>query len=100
MLQLQHGDVLLQQVERLPEGVTKLNHGVVMDGEATGHKHQISTKTSTLWELEGQLYLEVEAPTVITHDEHKPIEIPEGIYHIGQVREYDYLREMERNVVD
>lgn len=100
MKQYQHGDVLLQEIERIPEGAKKVKGNILVEGEQTGHSHRVGTKTSTIWELNGQLYLEVETPTTITHEEHRAFEIPEGIYHVGRVKEYDYLREMERNVVD
>lgn len=51
-------------------------------------------------ELKDELYLEVAEPVVITHDEHKAIPIPEGIYQIGRVKEHDYLLDMERQVRD
>ncbi len=99
----QHGDVLLDKVNKLPNGASKQKRNgrlIVMDGEATGHAHAIEDKTSTIWELKGELYLEVTEPTTIVHEEHKPIDIPEGIYKIGRVKEYDYLQEMERHVID
>jgi len=102
--QIQHGDVLLQKVEGLPVGVKPVSRQaiglVIAEGEATGHHHVITDKGATLWELKGDMYLEATEPVTITHDEHKPLPIPEGIYHIGRVREYDYLAEMERRVVD
>jgi hypothetical protein len=101
--QLQHGDVLLSKLDRLPDGVVRQKRGnvlLVMAGEATGHNHVIKDKTSVIGELKGQLYLEVTEPTTIVHEEHKPIDIPTGIYQIGQVREYDHLQDMERKVID
>jgi hypothetical protein len=102
--QLQHGDVLLQEVEGLPRGSKKVarENGriIVARGEATGHNHAIAEKGAVLYELKGDLYLEVTEPVTITHEEHKPIEIPEGIYEIGRVREHDYFLDMERQVRD
>lgn len=104
MMQIQHGDVLLQQVEELPQSCTRIDRKefglVIAEGEATGHHHVITDKDATLWELKDDLYLEVEFPVTITHDEHKPLTIPEGVYHVGQVKEYDYFQEMERRVID
>ena len=51
-------------------------------------------------ELKGDLYLEVTEPVTITHDEHKSLPIPEGIYHVGTVKEYDYFKDMVRVVSD
>jgi hypothetical protein len=101
-IQIQHGDVILQPIPKLPEGAQPQHAHplIVARGEATGHNHVITEKGATIWELKGDLYLEVTEPVTITHDEHKPLSIPEGIYQIGRVREYDYFQEMERRVVD
>ena len=106
-MNIQHGDVLIKGISELPEGCKKQSRKgrlVVMAGEQTGHHHAIKEKTASIWTLEKngitQMYLEVTDPVTITHEEHKPLEIPEGIYEIGQVREFDYLQQMERNVID
>ncbi len=102
--QIQHGDVLLTKVNQLPKGYNPIprhnNLIIVAKGEATGHNHIIADKTATLMELKGDLYLEVTEPVTITHDEHKSLPIPEGIYHVGTVKEYDYFKDMVRVVSD
>jgi hypothetical protein len=44
--------------------------------------------------------MEVTSPVIVTHEEHKPLPIPPGKYQIGRVKEYDFLQELERRVVD
>jgi len=104
MKQIQHGDVLIREIEKLPMEVQRVERqgiGLVLaEGEATGHHHVITDKGASLYELKGELYLEVTEPVTIIHDEHKPLPIPIGVYQVGRVKEYDYLREMERRVVD
>jgi hypothetical protein len=67
--QVQHGDVLLKRIENLPQGIKPVQRQngsiVIMDGEATGHKHSITENCANLWELKGELYLEVTEPVVI-----------------------------------
>lgn len=107
-MNIQHGDVLLKSVSKLPMGIKRLprTNGqlVVMKGETTGHAHIITETGASLMELERngvkELYLEVTTPVTITHDEHKPLPIPPGIYQVGQVKEYDFIQEMERLVID
>ena len=103
MKQIQQGDVLLKGIKELPEGVklVKRVKGIltVMHGES-GHNHTIAEKGARLLELDGNLYLEVLEPVAITHEEHKALPIPEGIYTIGRVKEYDYFQQSERFVVD
>jgi|SRR3990167_5393859 len=105
MRQIQHGDVLIIEVDKLPAGCHDIERQdgriIVMAGEATGHHHTITSTGCRLMQLNGQLYLEITADQVtITHEEHKPLTIPTGIYLIGQVREHDYFAEMARSVVD
>ena len=88
----------------IPKGTKKVKKvkgkTILAYGEATGHHHSIAEKGATLWQLKGDLYLEVTEPVTISHDEHKPLPIPEGVYKIGRVKEYDYVQEMERKVID
>jgi hypothetical protein len=106
--QIQHGDVLIQEVDAIPQGVQPVpgSNGkiIVMAGETSGHNHIIDSSQATLWVLVkdgiSQKYLKVEQPVTIYHDEHKPLRIPEGLYQIGRVQEYDYLTEMKRFVRD
>ncbi len=104
MKQIQHGDVLLQEIPVLPRGVKSLPRRsgrlILAEGEATGHHHVIAARPAVLWELKGDLYLEVAAPVTITHDEHRSLPIPAGIYRVGRVQEYDYLSRMQSPVVD
>ena len=102
--QIQHGDVLLKRIPKLPRGCLEVPRKadllIVAEGEATGHHHVIVDTGARLLELKGELYLEVTEPVVITHDEHKPLDIPTGIYQIGRVKEHDYFQDMERQVRD
>jgi hypothetical protein len=102
--QLQHGDVLLKSIEILPKGVKPVQRQngslVIMEGEATGHKHVVAEKSANLWELNGQLYLEVTEQVAIQHEEHKRLPVPQGLYGIAQVREFDYFQRNERIVQD
>lgn len=102
--QIQHGDVLIKEVDAIPEGavpIPKRNGRLILaEGEFTGHHHAIVEKGAALYELKGELYIEVTQPVIVTHEEHKPLPIPPGIYQIGRVKEYDYFQEMERRVVD
>jgi hypothetical protein len=104
MKQIQHGDVLIKEIGELPTGVKPVGRRngalVIAEGEATGHHHVITAEKAFLYELKGDLFLECTESVTITHEEHKALPIPAGIYQIGRVREYDYFSEMERRVVD
>lgn len=103
-MQIQHGDILIWSVDQIPQRAKQIARKegklILAEGEATGHNHVITAEPAILWELNGDLYLEVTEPVAITHEEHKPLDIPTGIYQVGRVKEYDYFKEMERFVRD
>ena len=83
------GDVLIADIPALPDGVTLRQGAVLVTGEATGHAHRVEdTRKAEVWEINGQLYLNVLDATRIVHDEHLPISLPPGTYRVWQQREY------------
>jgi hypothetical protein len=106
--QLQQGDVLLLSVTKLPAKCKTLNldaRGVVLaEGEHTGHFHGIANEggLALLEAPDGKRYLNnaTDKPVSVTHQEHKPVTIPPGLWQIGGVREKDWFTEMVRPVID
>ena len=97
----QQGDVLIKEVKTIPNNSKKKNDKTLAIGEATGHHHTITEGEAELYEHEGTLFLKVNSETAtLTHQEHKTIEIPQGEYEIGIVREYSHFDEEVRNVKD
>jgi len=83
-----HGDVILKKVNEIKG--KKLNHLILAEGEVTGHKHVISEGEAELYECEGTLFLSVKSETaLLTHEEHKEIELPKGDYQITIQREFE-----------
>lgn len=83
-----HGDVILTKVDTLPDGCNKLDRNWLALGEVTGHSHKIDV--GELFETrDGKLYLRVNKITRVSHEEHRTITLPEGVYFIGQARQYD-----------
>jgi hypothetical protein len=84
-----HGDVLIQQVDTLPQDVERVAEPVLAYGEVTGHSHQIEDPAKVaLWRSVEGLFLQVFEPTRVIHEEHQPIALPVGIYKVWQQREY------------
>ena len=90
------------------------NNPVLAFGEVTGHKHQIHMK-DMLDKAEVTLHMgyngksgmdvpdafEVcEETVILTHEEHKPIELPPGKYMVRIVREFDHIAGRSRYVAD
>lgn len=96
-----HGDVFLQAVEALPDGVRKLPHVTLARGESTGHCHRIRERgVADLFAAPGgDLYLNVTGEkATLVHEEHGPIELKPGLYRSWIQREYS--PERIRRVVD
>lgn len=96
------GDVFIFKAE-IPEFARKLGSSdgsfVLAKGETTGHKH-VARGEIEAYEQDGVLYLRVNSPSEVTHEEHMPISLPPGEWQVGQVREYDPFSEECRKVAD
>ena len=123
----QQGDVVMYQVddeawakivglrkEVVSYNTQSHNNPVLAFGEATGHLHQIHMK-DMLDAAEVTLHMgnyrtagedtpdgfEVREETVtLTHEEHKPIDVPPGKYVVRIVREFDHIAGRSRYVAD
>ncbi|MEJ6480965.1 hypothetical protein N0Y54_06385 [Nostoc punctiforme UO1] len=85
-----HGDVLIRHIASLPVGAQKRVGATLAHGEITGHSHRIQQSHAVqLWVHGSDLFLEVkEASTTLVHEEHRAIELPQGLYHVWRQREY------------
>lgn len=91
-----HGDVLLREVKKMPENAVKEDSRVLAEGEVTGHAHRID-EMGAIWGFDDKRYLEVqEGLAMLTHEEHKALEIGKGTYEIVIQREYDDENEWKR----
>lgn len=105
-MQKQQGDVIFTKLNAMPAGEHKRieqdKRGVVFaEGEVTGHYHAIRHETDAeLIRIGERMLLKLEKGATVEHEEHEPITLEPGIWEVGQVREWDYLQQMERKVVD
>jgi len=87
------GDVLIYPAKEMPKDLkpVKPRNGrlILAEGEATGHHHSIGANVAELFQSGPQLIMSVKEPTVITHQEHGPVEITPGQYWVVRQREYD-----------
>jgi hypothetical protein len=94
-LHYRQGDVLLVAVPAIPEDARPLPRDegriVLALGEATGHAHAIANPRAALLETGlRQRFLQVlaEGGVLLCHEEHDPLLLPQGAYHVRQQREY------------
>ncbi|RMF66331.1 MAG: hypothetical protein D6742_10240 [Cyanobacteria bacterium J069] len=98
MKPIRQGDVILSylspaettpELARKLEKVRKLPHLTLAEGEVTGHRHRIAEGDAELYERDGTRYLYVRSPIAnLVHEEHGPIEIPQGFWQVRIQREY------------
>lgn len=90
-----HGDLSFHKADAFSgDKITHNGSFVLAVGEHTNHKHVITKKAGTL-ELykntDGSIYIVLDGTAVITHEEHKPIELTTGTYVMRHEREFDYM---------
>ena len=97
------GDVLLFQVESLPESAEESNTDsdriVLAYGEVTGHAHAVAAAQCRLFADQEIRFLQVgNEGSNLVHEEHATIVLDPGVYRIVHQREY--VPNSQRLVVD
>lgn len=112
-LPARHGDLSFHVLKKLPKGakfIRKAPMHIAGLGETTGHKHTVKSDVDfELWEIEVDegtagrvkhwVYV-LDQPATVSHEEHRTIELPAGIYEQKQEIEEDPFTEQQRYVVD
>jgi len=95
---IRHGDLLLIKTDAIPQGMEQHNGNSILEGEVSNHHHRISK--GTIFKTEPTIdnnyllgYLDLESTGLLTHEEHKTIEVPAGKYILHVQREYDPIEE-------
>jgi hypothetical protein len=102
---IRQGDVILREIRELPQYAERVYTAeefndvivtpdtVVVHGES-GHRHVLSGVKTYMarWYRERAIYVVVDEPVTLKHDEHPAIEIPRGIYAITHIRDYALSR--------
>ena len=93
------GDIFFVRLEdnfNLNEGKS-IKNGIIARGETTNHAHRVAASSlvagAVLYALGREMYLRTqEAGATIVHEEHKPVELPSGVYAVVNQQEFDGLR--------
>jgi len=98
----QQGDVLFFRLNGIPTGTKKKQDRVLVEGEVTGHKHQVIWGDCEVFEnSNSEVFMRVgDTGALIGHDDHKVSFVEEGEHRIGIVQEYDHFAEEARAVTD
>lgn len=92
-----HGEIILKRVQEIPLKAKVSNNFVLAEGK-TGHKHLLSGKSVQVLEFGDKKFINAKSEAKISHDEHKAITLPKGLYEVVIQREYDPVA--ERKVQD
>ena len=92
------GDILFREVSALPSTASRSAGPVLAYGERTGHSHRLAAP-GRVWRQDTRLYLELEQPSQVVHEEHRPVTLPAGVYEVLRQREYVSPQE-DREVFD
>ena len=107
------GDVLVKKIDKLPEGLKKVEDGLIVEGEAALHCHYLTGNEKgvsvLLDESTDEMYLQIDEDVVdakIEHllkgtnvftGEHLPIAIPAGVWKIQIHQQWNpYAKAIEK----
>ena len=96
-----HGDVFLVKENKLPKGAKQLkwHKGFILERGEGVNTHTIEDECE-VYEKDGIMYLKVDSPIKIDHEEHGVQIVEPGIYRKEIEREFDYEEMETRNVQD
>ena len=95
-----HGDLLIIEVSSIPNTAVPLSTNIIAEGEKTGHNHELNGPHQIYETLDKHTYFDAKQDLVVKHPEHNTIQIPKGNYKILHEREYNPLKNIEKEVVD
>lgn len=99
----QHGDVIIREIQSIPEDAQLTERRILAEGEMTGHAHRLCEDAGVMvYEREGVLYLRAGAGGAkLDHEEHGVGVIPADVIgEVDRVVEYDHFAEEARVVRD
>jgi hypothetical protein len=98
--QIRQGDILLIPIASFPTGL-KNKDKTLAYGEVTGHSHRFDAPDDEVLvkvTQEGTQYIDVMKPSILKHEEHGHIEVPEGKYILRRQREHDATESVGQQV--
>jgi hypothetical protein len=96
---IRQGDILLEKVNEIPQELKRREDRTLALGEKTGHHHTFSGQVLVFGEMGKEQFADVQQESVLEHQEHENIKVPEGKYRVVQQREFDIVEGI-RQVTD
>lgn len=107
----QQGDVIIDGGVNLVNAIKTNVKSVLQEGEHTGHRHQFAEAEIPVFTFDKNFkekawndvvnkVFSLKEAQPLTHEEHKPIQLPPDNYKVTIVREYDYIQDLTVRVAD
>lgn len=103
MIKHQHGDLILYATEGIPKTAKRIDakDGFVVERGEGVHLHYLETVDGVaVYQDDETLYLHVDKPTKLIHEEHGCQVLEPGVYKKVIEREWDYESEEARKTLD
>ena len=94
-----HGDLLIRQVDKIPESATQLSTDILAHGE-DGNTHKIQGSHQIYETPDKQILFTAKQDVSLKHEEHSTLKIKEGNYVIIREREFEPFKNIEQEVID
>lgn len=83
------GDVVIEKIDALPEGMVKSGNVLKVRG-STGNNHVLRAE---VYENYKGRYVVVKRKANLTHPQHPPRAIPAGVYEVRGIRDHERPRD-------
>ena len=94
-----HGDLLLRQVDEIPESATPLSTSIIAHGE-NGNTHKLHGSHQVYETPDKQILFTAEQDVSLKHQEHSSLKIKEGNYVVVKELEYNVFKNIQEEVID
>ena len=95
-----HGDLLIRQIDKIPESATQLSTNIIAHGE-NGNTHKIQGGSHQVYETpDKQILFEAKQDLTLKHQEHNMLKISKGNYVVVHEREYNPFKNIQEEVID
>ena len=95
-----HGDLLIMQVDKIPDTAIRLDTNIIAMGEKTGHHHKLVGRHQVYETPDKQKFFEAKQELSLKHQEHNTLKISKGKYIIINEREHNPFKNIEQEVLD
>ena len=98
-----HGDLVFSPTNEIPKDGKLRPEAAeypLAFGEVTGHSHRLKGKAKVYDLPNDELILAVEEDSELSHEEHKTIRFPKGLYLMRKEQEFNYFDNEIARVAD